>query len=234
MQGSLVLVGLALLVACGGSPSSMPGSPRDDPLCTSSGFRANPQYTQSSAHAGPRSRSIAMSFALPKPKRSRNAFELSVAQGRVHAIFALEFRDFRRAGQKATATYVQSTFRAMTDFAEGNALSKWLNCRDMIRLRQEFVIDDCYEVDSAFVMWMSGQRQNFPCGINVGPTNVRDYEGDVVPARIYGGERNSLTGDLFEGDEVMLQTDERIRGIYAPTGFFRDMGFSTELSECGS
>ena len=233
MRRSLVLVGLALLVACGGSPSSMPGSPRDDPLCTSSGFRANPQYTQSSAHAGPPFPFHRYVFCTIETEKVTYAFELSDAQGRVHAIFALEFRDFRRAGQKATATYVQSTFRAITDFAEGNALSKWLNCRDMIRLRQEFVIDDCYEVDSAFVMWMSGQRQNFPCGINVGPVNVRDYEGDEVPVRIYGGERSSLTGGLFEGDEVMLQTDERIRGIYAPTMFFGDMGFSTELSECG-
>ena len=157
------------------------------------------------------------------PSRARNG---SLSE------FALEFRDFRRAGQKATATYVQSTFRAITDFAEENALSKWLNCRDMTRLRQEFVIDDCYEVDSAFVIWMSGQRQDFPCGIDVGSVNVRDYEGDEVPARIYGGERDPLTSDEA-GDEVTLQTDERIRGVYLPTMFFGDISFSTELSECG-
>lgn len=231
------LLGLALLVACGGggSPSSMPGSPQNDPLCTSSGFLENPQYTQSGAHMGPPFPFYRHVFCTTETEKVTYAFEMSDAQGRVHAIFALEFRDFQKTGQEATATYVQSTFRAITDFAEENALSKWLNCRDMIRLRQEFVIDDCYEVDSAFVMWMSGQQKEyFPCGINVGPVNVRDYEGDEVPARIYGGEREPLTGDLFEaGDEVTLQTDRRLSGVYLPTSFFGSLGFSRELSECG-
>ena len=167
------------------------------------------------------------------------SFALSDARKTVHAVFGLEFSDFEKSEQGATATYQQSTFRVITDFAEGNALSKWLSCRDAIRSRTEFVIDDCEEVDfDSIVRIGPGERgardaESFPCGINVGPDHVRDHDGDEVPEDVYSGRRSSLTGMIERGARMSLYTDERIEGVYVPEIFFRDLTFSAELSACG-
>ena len=154
-------------------------------------------------------------------------------------MFTMELSDFGRTADGAVAKYERTKFQAITGFAKGNALSKWLNCRDMIRSGEEFVIDECTEVDSVDVRRVGardpgGQPQEaFPCGINVGPDAVRNYAGDVVPASVYAGERGRLTGGFTRGDEHTLLTDSRIEGVYVPQRFFADLTFATELSECG-
>ncbi len=49
------------------------------------------------------------------------SFEMSDARKVVHAVFTLEFSDFEITVHGATASYEQSTFRAITDFAVRNA-----------------------------------------------------------------------------------------------------------------
>lgn len=172
------------------------------------------------------------------------SFALSDARKTVHAVFALEFSDFEfsdfeESERKATATYERSTFQVITDFAEDNALSKWLSCRDAIRSRTVFAIDDCEEVDSDSVVRIGpGERgaqdaESFPCGINVGPQHVRGHDGNEVPEDVYPGRRSSLTGMIERGTRMSLYTDERIKRVYVPEIFFRDLTFSSELSSCG-
>ncbi len=232
------VLAIALLVGGCANQQSASGLPRGSDGCTNSGFLVNPQYTRSNGQMGPPFpfyRHVFCAFGT----RATYSFEMSDARKRVHAIFALEFRGFQRTGQRATGTYVRSTFQAITDFAEGNALGKWLNCRDMIRSREEFTIDDCFEIDGDFVMRIGPGRpggqagEYFPCGINVGPVDVRDYEGDEVPAGIYGGEWGSLTGGLSEGDRVAFETQGGLNGVYVPEIFLGDIGFSMELPRCG-
>ena len=230
---------ITLLVGGCANQQSASALPRGSDDCTDSGFLVNPQYTVTNGQIGPPFpfyRHVFCAFGT----RATYSFEMSDARKRVHAIFGLEFRDFQPTGQRTTATYVRSTFQAITDFAEGNALGKWLNCRDMIRSREEFTIDDCFEIDSDSVMRIGpgvpgGQAgEYFPCGINVGPVNIRDYVGDRVPTGIYGGEWNSLTGgNLREGDRVTLEAQGGLNGVYVPEMFLGDIGFSMELSRCG-
>ena len=54
----------ALLVGGCANQQSASGLPRGSDGCTNSGFLVNPQYTRSNGQMAPRSRSIAMSFAL--------------------------------------------------------------------------------------------------------------------------------------------------------------------------
>ena len=55
---------IALLVGGCANQQSASALPRGSDGCTDSGFVVNPQYTVSNGQIGPRSRSIAMSFAL--------------------------------------------------------------------------------------------------------------------------------------------------------------------------
>ena len=168
------------------------------------------------------------------------SFEMGDARKTVHAVFGLEFSDFERKDGGASAIYERSTIEVKTDFALGNALSKWVTCRDRIRSRQEFTIDGCFEVDSASIVRIGagepgGEAEtDFPCGINVGPRRVRDYAGDEVPTSIYPQEqRKPLVVTLTQGDRADLHTDERIEGVYVPDLFFRALTFSPTLSPCG-
>ena len=169
----------------------------------------------------------------------RYSFELSDARKTVHAVFALEFSAFEMTQDGAAeAIYERSTFQAITDFAVGNALSKWLDCRDMIRSKKEFAIDQCEEVSSGIRHVGAGESGGqpeavFPCGINVGPDGVRDHEGDEVPASVYPGKRVSLTGGAMKGNPYQLKTDSRIAGVYVPAMFFDGLTFATELPACG-
>ena len=233
-----VAVGLlfAFLTSC----ELRSGPPDSEMSCVGFHFLENRSYTATNGSEGPPFPYYRHSFCTSEERGEVSySFALSDARKTVHAVFTLGFSDFEETGISATARYRRSTFRVITDFAEGNALSKWLNCRDAIRSRTEFVMDDCLEVGEpeSIVRIGPGEpgapgRGGFPCGINVGPDSVRDHPGDTVPDDVYSGERSSLTGMLAPGTPMSLRTDERIEGVYVPEIFFRDLTFSTELSAC--
>ena len=210
-----------------------------DPRPCDAYFLENRLYTATNGAEGPPFPYYRHSFCLEVSGEATYSFALSDARKTVHAVFALEFSDFEKSEREATATYERSTFQVITDFAEDNALSKWLSCRDAIRSRTVFAIDDCEEVDSDSVVRIGpGERgaqdaESFPCGINVGPDRVRGHDGDEVPEDVYPGRRSSLTGMIERGTRMSLSTDERIEGVYVPEIFFRDLTFSSELSSCG-
>ena len=218
-----------------------PGDGDDNrPVCTSSEFLANGPYFLSNGSQGIPFPLLRHSFCTHQDRDLvRYSFELSDARKTVHAVFALEFSAFEMTQDGAAdAIYERSTFWAITDFAVGNALSKWLDCRDMIRSKEEFAIDHCTEVDGSIRHVGAGEpggqpEDLFPCGINVGPDRVRDYDGDEVPSSVYSGERMSLTGDAMKGDPQQLKTDSRIAGVYVPAMFFDGLTFATELPACG-
>lgn len=219
-----------------------PGTGRDDrPVCTSSEFLENAQYINESGRKGIPFPLLRHSFCTHQDRDLvRYSFELSDARKTVHAVFALEFSAFETThdGAAAEAIYERSTFQAITDFAVGNALSKWLDCRDMIQSKEEFAVDLCKEVSSGIRHVGAGEpggqpEDLFPCGINVGPDGVRDHDGDEVPASVYSDERKSLTGDAKKGVRLQLKTDSRIAGVYVPAMFFDDLTFATELPACG-
>lgn len=211
-----------------------------EPRCVSSEFLENEPYLRDNARQGIPFPFLRHSFCtLEDENRVRYSFEMSDAHKVVHAVFTLEFSDFAVKADGATATYERSTFRAITDFAVGNALSKWLSCREDIRSRDEFIIDECTEVHGDDVRHVragdpGGQPiEAFPCGINVGPDDVRHHQGPTVPGSVYAGTRNQLTQGFTMGERHDLKTDSRIGGVYVPAGFFGILTFATELSECG-
>ena len=218
-----------------------PGTGGDNrPVCTSSEFLENRQYISEGGSQGIPFPLLRHSFCTHQDRDLvRYSFELSDARKTVHAVFALEFSAFEMTPDGAAeAIYERSTFQAITDFAVGNALSKWLSCREMIRSKEEFAIDQCTEVDGGIRHVGAGEpggqpEELFPCGINVGPDGVRDYEGDEVPESVYAGERMSLTGGAMKGDPQRLKTDSRIAGVYVPAMFFDALTFATELPPCG-
>ena len=231
-----VAVGLlfAFLTSC-----ELHSRPPDSAMpCVGFHFLENRSYTAANGSEGPPFPYYRHSFCTFEERGEVSySFALSDARKTVHAVFTLVFSDFEATGMSATARYERSTFRVITDFAEDNALSKWLNCRDAIRSRTEFVIDDCLEVNESIVRIGPGEpgapgREGFPCGINVGPDSVRDYPGDTVPDDVYSGARSSLTGMIGPGSPMSLRTDERIEGVYVPEIFSGDLTFSTELSPC--
>ena len=218
-----------------------PGTGGDDsPVCTSSEFLGNRQYIRESGRQGIPFPLLRHSFCTHQDRDLvRYSFELSDARKTVHAVFALEFSAFEMTQDGAAeAIYEQSTFWAMTDFAVGNALSKWVSCRDMIRSKEAFAIDQCEEVSSGIRHVGAGEpggqpEDLFPCGINVGPDGVRDYEGDEVPESVYSDEGKHLTEGFTKGDRYALKTDRRIAGVYVPAMFFDGLMFATELPACG-
>lgn len=208
--------------------------------CKRSGFLENGPYTEENARRGPPFAYMRHTFCTHEDRDQVSyTFEMSDARKQVHAVFTITFSSFMRTGEGASARYRHTTFRAISDFAEQNALSKWLTCRDGIRSRQEFRADNCYEVDHADTRRIApgepgGQAgAAFPCGINVGPDRVRDDPGDEVSRLVYGGERGHLTG-WQEGEEIDLVMDDRMEGIYLPAGFLPNIRFSTGLSECNA
>ncbi len=241
---------LALLVSCNPYADTQaferpvrdfPQSPDGGSLpCAAGYFLENRLYTAANGAEGPPFPYYRHSFCTsPESGKMTYSFALSDARKTVHAVFALEFSDFEKSERGATATYERSTFRVITDFAEGNALSKWLSCRDAIRSRTEFVIDGCQEVDRDSIVRIGpGERgaqdaESFPCGINVGPDDIRGHDGDEVPEDVYSGRRSSLTGMIERGARMSLYTDERIEGVYVPEIFSQDLTFTAELSACG-
>lgn len=220
---------LTLLVSCN----------HVDPRPCAAYVLENRLYTAANGAEGPPFPYYLHSFCLEVSGEATYSFALSDARKTVHAVFALEFSDFEESEREATATYERSTFQVITDFAEDNALSKWLSCRDAIRSRTVFAIDDCEEVDSGSIVRIgpgehgAQDAESFPCGINVGPDRVRGHDGDEVPEDVYSGRRSSLTGMIERGTRMSLHTDERIKRVYVPEIFFGDLTFSSELSSCG-
>ena len=240
MKAVIVSVLVALTLAGCVVDSAGEAERRSTRECTRSGFLENLPYAEENASRGPPFAFMRHSFCTYEDRgQVTYTFEMSDAHQQVHAVFTITFNSFTRTSEGATAAYRHTTFRAITEFAEQNSLSKWLNCRDAIRSRQEFIADRCYEVDRVDVRRIApgapgGQGVGpFPCGINVGPDRVRDDHGDEVSRSVYGGERHHLTG-WQQGEVLELVTDDRIEGIYLPSGFFPNIGFSTRLSACGS
>ena len=230
---------VALLFSC-----AMPGhedtATGDGARCVSSEFLENGPYVLDPSQGIPFPFLRHSFCTLDDENRVRYSFEMSDAHKKVvHAVFTLEFSDFAVTADGATATYERSTFRAITEFAEGNALSKWLSCRDLIESRKEFEIDRCTEVHGDDVRHVragdpGGQPEaDFPCGITVGPDDVRHHEGATVPDTVYPGTRKYLTEGFTRGQRHELKTDRRIEGVYVPAGFFGSLTFATALSECG-
>ena len=238
---------LALLTSC--DPPGLPddrtmpepadSQPMDSGDCIWSDHFANPVYTGTNGAQGPPFPFIRNGFCRADDGTAAYAFEMSDARKTAHVVFGIEFSDFERADERATATYERSTIEVKTEFAVRNALSKWLTCRDAIRTKEKFAIDGCLEVASASVVRIGPGElegvgaEDFPCGINVGPDSVRTYPDDTVPSSIYPAEiREPLVTELKQGDTADLFTDDRIDGIYVPEIFFQSQTFSTTLSEC--
>ncbi len=239
-----VLLGCAAVVVLSCAMTGAGTGPGDGddnrPVCTSSEFLANGPYFLSNGSQGIPFPLLRHSFCTHQDRDLvRYSFELSDARKMVHAVFALEFSAFEMTQDGAAeAIYERSTFQAITDFAVGNALSKWLDCREMIRSTKGFAIDQCEEVSSGIRHVGAGEpggqpEDLFPCGINVGPDGVRDYEGDEVPESVYSDEGRHLTEGFTKGDRYALKTDSRIAGVYVPAMFFGDLTFATELPACG-
>lgn len=251
---------LALLVSCDtpGTPPAAnpppdsqpppnsqppPGSqepPDSQERCVLSYFMANGQYSASNGAMGPPFPFVRHVFCITEDEDTVTySFEMGDARKTVHAVFGLEFSDFETTEEGATATYERSTIEVKTDFAEQNALSKWVTCRDKIRSRQKFTIDGCFEVDGDSIMRIGPghpdvDETRFPCGINVGPEGVLKHTGDEVPPSIYPEEdRGPLVTTFMRGDRMDLHTDDRIEGIYVPGIFFQGQTFDTELAPCG-
>ena len=201
---------------------------------------ANGQYSASNGAMGPPFPFVRHVFCITEDEDTVTySFEMGDARKTVHAVFGLEFSDFETTEEGATATYERSTIEVKTDFAEQNALSKWVTCRDKIRSQQKFTIDGCFEVASDSIVRIGpgdlGQRaRDFPCGINVGPDGVRDHDGDRVPSRVYPEEDwKPLVATFTRGERMDLHTDDQIEGIYVPGIFFQGQTFDTELAPCG-
>ena len=227
----------------GESPESdeVPATPFTEQHCAESDFLENPLYTGTNGRLGPPFPFVRHVFCLSNGDNTATySFEMSDAGKEVHATFAFEFSNFAKTDEGATATYQRATIEVKTDFAVGNALSKWVTCRDAIRSRTKFGIDDCLEIHEVSIVRIgpgepgAPDQDRFPCGINVGPDRVRDHEGDEVPMDVYPGVRKRLTGMRTQGDRTNLYTDTRIEAVYVPESFFSTLGaYSTTLSACG-
>lgn len=225
---------LTLLSSCSYDDTTKPPVP----VCQKSEFLENRQYTGTNGHEGPPFPFVRHVFCTYEDQDKVDYYyEMSDALKKVHAEFGMKYSNFKVTDQGATAQFERATFRAKTDFAQENALSKWLTCRDGVRLRNEFDMGSCFEVHEDYIVWIGpggtgGQsKDEFPCGINVGPDKVRDHQGDEVPDDVYSGAKKSLTGGAMKDEKHNFSTNERIKGIYVPEVFEADH-FATTLSEC--
>ena len=115
--------------------------------------------------------------------------EFGDAARTAHAYFARSFTNFTRTTAGATADFNNAQFRALTDFAVTNALSKWVSCRNMVRSKMCFVITAaCLEVNPGStnditVLLPSDPTVDgdlYPCGTTVGPAEIRDASEDAI------------------------------------------------------
>ena len=248
MRGFLKLACFLVLAAtgCGGDGSDGPPITEPDDDCLISDFVVNREYFLAGGPiSGPPFPLHRYSFCINETEGTATyAQDLADAGENVHATFSLFFSNFEEPSgpaERATAVYDHTAFRARTDFAVENALSKWLNCRDNIRLKTEFIIDDCFEIDSDDVVAIEApdaeiSSEDFPCGINVGPDVVADFPGDRVPDEVYSITRgSSLVEGLQRAAEVDFVSDDSLEpGLWIPSMFFEEISFETLIPACGS
>ena len=241
---------IAILVFMATSCNSNEESNESDDLdqnCVKSDFFINQKYTDQNGATGPPFPLVRYRFCVLESRNNGDRvafdFEMYDTQKTKHATFGQEFTEFQMTDSGGTAKYVHSTIEVVSDFAQKNALSKWLNCRDQIRTRKRFEIDSCFEIHREFITKIAPDSlegvtaTEFPCGINVGPDNVRDNSGDDTPASIYSGQKGSLVGSLTTGDNVVLETHQEIEGIFGLSLFIPDTFVSYSNSatiECSS